>query len=467
MKLRLFNCVRVNLNRRGFYSCFALLLALLCGQTLASKPAQQPGQKIEEGKFRLHKFEQPIGEETYEIDRDGDSQVLHDTFEFTDRGSKVPLTATIQLQADLTPQKFEVKGRNSRLSKIDASAEINNRTATVRINNETKQVTVPDKFFVLDGYAPIAAQMMMLRYADQHKVQGSLKTFPSGEVNIEYRGEDKITVGGKQVSLKRYLLSGIIWGRESIWMDNNKQLVAAVTVDAEFDHFEAIREGYEEALPVFVSKAADDGMALLSALAKKISPSQKTNVAIVGGTLIDGTGNAPIENATVLIKDGRIVAAGSAAKITIPKDALIVDAKGKTILPGLWEMHAHFEQVEWGPIYLATGVTTARDVGNEFEFITAARDAINAGRGTGPRLLLAGIVDGISPTALGVIRADDPDQARAVVKRYKDAGFQQIKIYSSVKPEIVKVIAEEAHRQGMTVTGHVPNGMNAIQFVEA
>ena len=61
---------------------------------------------------------------------------------------------------------------------------------------------------------------------------------------------------------------------------------------------------------------------------------------------------------------------------------------------GLWDMHAHFEQVEWGPIYLAAGVTTVRDCGNEFEFITAVRDAIAQGRGLGPRLLLAGVVDG-------------------------------------------------------------------------
>jgi imidazolonepropionase-like amidohydrolase len=145
----------------------------------------------------------------------------------------------------------------------------------------------------------------------------------------------------------------------------------------------------------------------------------------------------------------------------------VVDAHGKSVLPGLWEMHAHFEQVEWGPIYLATGVTTARDVGNEREFIVAARDAIANGQGIGPKLVLAGIVDGSGPIALGVVRVDTPEQAREQVQRYKNEGFQQIKIYSSVKPEIVKVITEEAHRLGMTVTGHIPNGMNAIQGVES
>jgi len=82
-------------------------------------------------------------------------------------------------------------------------------------------------------------------------------------------------------------------------------------------------------------------------------------------------------------------------------------------------------------------------------------------------MLLAGIVDGDSPSALGVIRANTPEQAKAVVNRYHDAGFQQIKIYSSIKPDILQAICAEAHRLGMTVTGHIPRGMTAIQGVEA
>jgi imidazolonepropionase-like amidohydrolase len=169
----------------------------------------------------------------------------------------------------------------------------------------------------------------------------------------------------------------------------------------------------------------------------------------------------------VVIKNGLIVAAGPRVKIKIPRHANVVNVSGKTILPGLWDMHAHFEQVEWGPVYLAAGVTTVRDCGNEFEFITAVRDAIAADRGLGPRLLLAGIVDGTSAYAIGVQRVDTPEQTLHWTRRYHDAGFQQMKIYSSVKLDELKVVAEEAHRLGMTVTGHVPEGLNAYQVIEA
>jgi len=201
-----------------------------------------------------------------------------------------------------------------------------------------------------------------------------------------------------------------------------------VTCDAEFDHFEAVRSGYESALGRFVSRAGADGMAALSEVSKRIAGTQSNTLALTGGTLIDGTGRASLPDAVVVIRNGRIVATGPRSQVHIPKDAQVVDARGKTILPGLWDMHAHFEQVEWGPLYLAAGVTTVRDCGNELEFITAVRDAVAHGRGLGPRILAAGIVDGSGPSALGTERVDTPDPAREWVHRYHGAGFQQMKI---------------------------------------
>ena len=80
---------------------------------------------------------------------------------------------------------------------------------------------------------------------------------------------------------------------------------------------------------------------------------------------------------------------------------------------------------------------------------------------------LAGIVDGTGPLALGVARVDTPEEAKMWVDKYHDAGFQQMKIYSSVKLEELKDVATEAHRLGMTVTGHIPEGLNAYQAIDA
>jgi imidazolonepropionase-like amidohydrolase len=451
---------------------FALVLVLATSATTAppEKPDTKPGSLgtvVESGKFRLHKFEQPIGEETYQITREGDTLAVHMDFKFNDRGSDVPLSASFRGALDLTPQAFEIKGKTSRVSSIDQAVEVKPGKIRLRSRDQWTEVAPPSQFFTIAGYAPTTMQMLMVRYWAAHGSPAEMATLPSGHVRLERRGEDKISIDNKSETLTRYGVEGLIWGRETLWFNASRDLVAAVTIDAEFDHFEAIREGYESALGTLVGSSGADGMAALADVSKRISGSKSATLALVGGTLVDGTGRPAIPDATVVIRDGRIVAAGPSAEVTIPVDAERVDAHGKTILPGLWDMHAHFEQVEWGPIYLATGATTVRDCGNEFEFITAVRDAIAAGRGLGPRILAAGIVDGTSKFAIGIARVDTPEQARQWVNRYHDAGFQQMKIYSSVKLEEVRAVADEAHRLGMTVTGHVPEGLDAYQVIEA
>jgi len=287
-------------------------------------------------------------------------------------------------------------------------------------------------------------------------------------VPLASRGRDVVDLGrGRSMSLDRYSVKGAIWGRESLWCDQSGRLAALVSVDAEFDHFEATRPELAPALPRLVARAAADGMAALSETAAADSPRPSRVIAVTGGSVIDMSGKPPIANGTVLIRDGRVEAVGPADQIGVPGDATLVNAAGKFVIPGLWDMHAHFEQVEWGPIYLAAGVTTVRDVGNELEFITAVRDAIAAGKGLGPRLLLAGIIDGAGPIGLGLARAATPEDGRRWVNRYRAAHFDQIKTYSSIKPDVLRAITAEAHRHGMTVTGHVPNGMNAMEAVEA
>ncbi|SRR5579871_280211 len=430
--------------------------------------SQQPlFASIEKGHFQLHKFEQTIGEESYEMTQTKESVSVKIDFKFTDRGTAVPLTATFRGAADLTPQEFVIKGKNSRQSEIDQAVEVESGKVRLRDREKWTDASRPSQFFTIAGYAPATMQMLMVRYWATHSLPASLTTLPNGSVKIEPRGEDIIAVDGKAQKLSRYTVEGLIWGRETLWFDSSQNLVAAITTDAEFDHFEAIRDGYESALGDFVARAGADNMAALAELSKAISGSHADPLALVGATLIDGTGAAPIADSAVVIEKGRITAAGPRTQVKIPATATTIDETGKVLLPGLWDMHAHFEQVEWGPIYLAAGVTTVRDCGNEFEFIKSVRDAIADGRGLGPRLLLAGIVDGSSKITIGVNRVDTPEEAKAWVDRYHDAGFQQMKIYSSVKLDDIKIIADEAHRLGMTVTGHVPNGLNAFQVIEA
>ncbi len=153
--------------------------------------------------------------------------------------------------------------------------------------------------------------------------------------------------------------------------------------------------------------------------------------------------------------------------MTIPPGVRRIDARGKTITAGFWDMHAHASQIEWAPAYLGAGVTTIRDMGGERAFLVAFRDALAAKRGPGPRMFLAGLVDGDAPDAFGAVTAGTPEAARAVVDRYHADRFEQMKLYSLVQPPVVDAIVARAHELGMTVTGHVPSALGIRRAVEA
>jgi imidazolonepropionase-like amidohydrolase len=444
----------------------AIVVGIVLGnsQVLVPQPAQDRG--IESGRFLLHNVLQRTGEEWYQIRRHGESLVLTSEFRNADRGTAIPLAATLQTRSDLTPERFEVRGKTSGSTAVDSSIVITSTAATVREGSRSEQIPIPAAFFTVRGYAPVAIQMMLLRYWSSHGKPRSLRTLPDGEVTIENRGRDQIEVNGRQYVLDRYSVKGVIWGRETLWLDASQKLVALITIDAGLNQFEAVGESYDSALHTFVAKAASDSMEELQHVVDRLGPIQKNTLAIVGGKLIDGTGSAPLDDSVVVIQNGRISAVGPRSKVRIPPGANIIDAHGSSVLPGLWDMHAHFNQVEWGPVYLAAGVTTVRDCGNEFEFEVAVRDAINSGHGLGPRMLLAGFVESDSPDAIGAMRANSPEQVRTLVARYHAASFVQMKIYNSVRPDLVPVITAEAHRLGMTVTGHIPKGMTGFEAVQ-
>jgi imidazolonepropionase-like amidohydrolase len=428
----------------------------------------QPGAG-ERATLRLHYVQKPIGYERYEIARAGDALTLTSDFDFTDRGGRVQLASTLRTKADFTPLSFKATGKSYRFVNVDSDVRIENGTAIVKADGAESRVTVTAPFYTVDGYAPFAAQMMLLRYWKAHGQPRMMRTvpgLPANDVFIEARGREAIRIGSDTVRLERYVIDGVVWGRETVWLDERDTLAAAITRAGGLS-FEAVREDLEPALVGFVQRATRDRMADLEAITHRVPLLKSGTYAMTGATIVDGTGRAAIPDGVVVVRDGRIADVGPRAAVTIPPGVPSVVVDGKTIVPGLWDMHTHVTQIEWAPVYLAAGVTTVRDMGNEFEFVVPLRDAIASGRALGPRVLAAGLIDGGGPNAFGVYYAATLEEAKQAVGKYHDAGFQQIKIYSLVTPPIVEAICAEAHRLGMTVTGHVPNGMTIEQAAAA
>jgi hypothetical protein len=437
----------------------AILLALVSTSGAAA------GQTATSGTFVLHKFAKEIGSETYSIVANSETYTLTSHFLFTDRGHKVPLETTfVAATAGMAPRSYAAKGQASRLANMDDTLTVTGNTVSITRSGKAETQTASGPWFITDGYSPVAMQEQMMRWWLTHGQPAEFTVYPS-KAMVHILPSSTLTVGG--LAAHGYTVSGLIWGQESLWVDDSQNLIALVSTDAEFDHFEAVRQPYQQSLGMFISAAVQADLAALTKLTATARMAPARILAITGATLDDSTGAPPVKDSVILIENGMIKAVGTRSQVRIPKGATIVDASGKYAVPGLWDMHAHYEQVEWGPIYLAAGVTSVRDVGNEFDFIRTVHDELDRKQNPaiGPHLEFAGVIDGTGPISLGAVIADTPEQALDRVQRYKAAGARQIKIYSSVKPEIVRAITTDAHAQGITVTGHIPEGMTAIEGV--
>jgi imidazolonepropionase-like amidohydrolase len=414
----------------------------------------------------IHMILHAIGEERYQVASSDGVLTLNTTFESSDRGNQRSTVATLRMKTDYTPLSLEVKARTN----ASNSVNIQGASATVQEDGASRTLALPERYFTVFGSSPFAVQAMMMRYWTAHGRPAQLPTLRSqplaDPIRIEPAGHDSITVNGKVVALDRFTIANLMFGREILWMNQQGELAAAMTFAGGLP-MEAVRSEYESALPELYRSGVAQEMADLAAIGRQVPTARSGAFAIAGARLVDATGAAPVEDSVVIVRDGRIAAAGVRGKVAIPRGMAVVDAKGQTVLPGLWEMHTHFSGVEFGPALLAAGITTARDCGGEFDYLVAQRDAIEKGNALGPRLLLAGLVDAGGLKAFGHVTAETPEEGRAMVARYHAAGFQQIKLYTFLTPDVVKAIAAEAHRLGMTVTGHVPQALNAFEGVEA
>lgn len=437
---------------------FILLSFIFCKTQAQDAPADS-------GVFLLHKFEQHIGKETYKVYNYKDSKKYVVDFKFVDRGSPVPLKATLKVNPVADPIELIVKGNTSRFSVINDSIGIKGNIADMKVSDSAYKKTISGFTFPVTGYSPATVQQVLLQYWNNKKQPASINTLPFGTLQIKNTGVDNLTFEGKPITFKRYTISGLIWGDELVWTDNAGKLICILTIDAEGDKTEMMREQYETLLPELIKRAAGYGMEAFTKAAPAPKVANQT-IAITGGTIVDVINGTSTPNGVLLLQNGLITKIGKAGT-PIPKGAQVINAAGKTIMPGLWDMHAHFEQTEWGPAYLAAGVTTVRDCANELGFIDAIQKAIDSGKGIGPKILMAGVIDGKGPMSLGIIQADTKEEAIKAVDTYKARGFDQIKVYSSVKPAILKAICDEAHKVGFTVTGHIPNGMNIKAGVDS
>jgi imidazolonepropionase-like amidohydrolase len=443
----------------------AVVLASVLSPTTLAAQSSGPRSTGTTGAFTIHLILHAVGEERYEVVSNPDgTRTLTTTFDITDRGNRRTTTATLTTTKDERPLKLEVKGNTPVVADfVRGTTTIGGRTWT---NPEPK----PAQGAAVVGASPFALQMAMMRTwraRGQPRRLPIVSTNPRAEpIEIARVGRDVITVDRRRVTLERYTVNNLMFGREILWTTTDGELAAAMTFAGGLP-MEAVRKDLTPALPELHRAGVAQEIANLAAIGRAVKPMHTGAFAIAGTTIIDATDAPPIPDAVVIVRDRRIVAAGPRATTPIPRGMTTIEAKGQVLLPGLWDMHTHVSGVEFGPALLAAGITTTRDCGGEMDLLVALRDAIARQGAVGPRLLLAGLIDAGGDRAFGHVTAETPPEGRAAVARYHAAGFEQIKLYTFLSPEVASAISEEAHRLGMTVTGHVPRSLTTSAGIEA
>jgi imidazolonepropionase-like amidohydrolase len=449
---------------------FAFAAALLCFAVVA--PAQQqapekqspmpdlPADIPKDASLRMFLSDKtPSGQDAVWTTPDG---AIHEFYQFNDRGRGPKIYTTYKLDSHGLIVFEESTGVDYMKSPIAERFEFANGEAAWKNQSENaRQPNAAGKIYVdLNGGAEATAILARALLASGDGSAAKLAVLPSGEAKIRKLQSVPVEGSGQKRTATLYEISGLDFDPSYVWLDEDKQFFAAVQ-----GWSSTVRKGFEAMIPQLRDSQRQVESAYAGELAKTLAHRPAGDIVIRNVTLFDSTSGKLVANQRVIVHGDRIASVAPDDGSATPSGAEVIDGGGKTLLPGLWDMHAHLFR-EFAFLDIAAGVTTVRDMGNAIDELRKLRQQIQDGTQIGPRVVMAGFIDAPGPFEGPVkVLVSTPEEARKQVDQYADLGYVQIKIYSSVKPELVPIIAEEAHKRGLRVSGHVPSGMIAEQFV--
>ena len=428
---------------------FAGLILLGCASS------QLPSQPAPTAPRTLHRsilfFGQKVGSSVVTFNGDGS---VSNTLDIHDNGRGPHADATLRFAPDGTLASLDATGHTELNAPVDEHFSLKSGHARWQSREEhgERDLTAP-AFFIPNSATDADAFLL----AALQRNGGTLQLLPGGTARLEKAGD--ATVGGQH--LIAYAITGIDFVPRYIWAREDGSYFAEVTPYSWFGD-----EGAESAAEPLVAKQEElrkaRDKALQARLAHKPPPA---GFALTHARVLDVERGAWMPGQTVLISGGKIAAVGPA--LQVPAGAEVIDLAGKALLPGLWDMHAHFGNAD-GALNIASGVTTARDVGNKSDVLDDFKQRFDEGAAIGPHLYRAGFIEGRGKDAAHAeVTATNEQEARAAVEFWAKRGYEMIKIYNSMDPALVPILAQAAHAHGMTVTGHIPMHMLANEAVRA
>ena len=207
---------------------------------------------------------------------------------------------------------------------------------------------------------------------------------------------------------------------------------------------------------------------------------ERACIAITHVTVINPGTASVLGDRTVVVRGDHIIAVSESAKSHIPRDAQVIEGKGRYLIPGLWDMHVHSAFGDWFPggreiilpLFVANGVTGVRDMGGELSVLLEWREQIASSQIIGPRMVVSGpMLDAYLPNGKlrfpSSVAVTTPASAVAAVDSLKKQGVDFIKVQSVISHDAYGAAAAEAHKQGLPIVGHVPDKVRLREIVEA
>jgi imidazolonepropionase-like amidohydrolase len=429
-----------------------LLLALLIAAQVPNVPELPKEVPASATRYTVLMASSPAGQ--HAVWTEGGK--LRAFFQYNDRGRGPKTWTTLVVQDGLLVSE-ETDGNDYMKSPVHETFSLAQGTASWKSKAEEGSRQIAGPAFYASMYGPPVEGALLIRAALNNG--GRIALLPSGEARIAEVKKTSVKVGRKSQAVTLYAVSGLNFSPGMVWLDDRRELFASGGT------WQAIvREGWEPAMPELIRQQEEAEHARARDQARRLSHRPPGKLVIHDVALFDAERAQMVPHQDVVIHGKRVVSVVPTGPV--PGGAEVIEGAGKTLLPGLWDMHAHVQRND-GLLNLAAGVTSVRDLANDTDELLARRRRIEEGTELGTRIVMAGFIDGPGPyQGPTKVLVSDEKAGREWVDKYAALGMVQIKLYSSLKPELVAPIAEEAHQKGLRVSGHIPAGLTAAEAVK-
>lgn len=452
----------------------AALLALAAATAAAATTASTATTATTAADFTVLVQGQPAGH--LKVTADAAARSIGTDFSYRNNGRGPDIRETIRLDERGQPTAYEAAGKLTYGATLKERFELHGGRAKWTSHADTGDEAAGDDFVFAPLEASAAYADRMVRFALARG--GSVTTISGVRLGVEIVARwtpepAVVAAAGAAVPdrsaaapgpLALVAVTGLSEVPQYQWIrDDGSHAFFAFG----WPGFAIVEKGYESLAPELVKRATQAGDERFGVLRRRLAMPLEGLTLVRAVRWFDAPAARMRGPSDVWLYDGRIAAVTPPGALAGARPEQVIDGAGRTLLPGLWDMHGH----SWAGsclMQLAGGVTGVRDPGSQNDHMQRLRGQQQRGEIACPLLVPLGFIEGRSPHSarLGIV-VPTLDEGLAAIDWYAARGYRGVKLYNSIKPEWVAPLARHAHRRGLTVAGHIPAFMRAEQAVRA